>query len=68
MLIYLGSLLTCNNIVSETWLNDSNASIVANGSIDAITSQGSLYTPSGYSFICGGFGYGGQIVVLVAGL
>ena len=35
--MYLGNLLICNNIVSESWLYNTNASILMNESIDDIT-------------------------------
>ena len=68
--IYLGNLLICNNIVSEPWLNDANASVPINRSINTVTYAGALRTPLGYIFISGGFGKGlsaWQLIALTAG-
>ena len=53
--MYLGNLLVHNNVVSEPWLYNANASMPMNESIDNINYVGVLYTPPGYICIYGGF-------------
>lgn len=56
--IYLGKLPACGNMVFESWLNNANASIPTNGSINANTFEGALCVAPGYSSVRGGFGNG----------
>ena len=53
--MYLDNLLMCNNIVSKSWLCNTNASFPMNESIDNMTYAEALCTSPGYVFISGGF-------------
>lgn len=49
-----GSPSICTDRISKFWLNDANASIMANGSRGVTTYKRALCTSPSYSFVCGG--------------
>lgn len=64
--IYIGSLLICNNIMSESWLNDASVSIPMNGSRDAVTYTHLLAASLNVEVLVTAFMLG-QLVALTAG-